>query len=103
MQQDKERKKGIFDSNYFYFFIGFAIGVIILTVYGLSKKDGEGSNSKYPQDYKIISPDLPGSLNFAGENVPLKNFEVKERIDRELIVNTYWHSSTILAIKRANR
>jgi hypothetical protein len=28
---------------------------------------------------------------------------VRERIEREFIVNTYWHSLTILAIKRANR
>lgn len=103
MQQNKERKKGIFDSNYFYFFIGFAIGVIILTVFGISKKDDDKTKSDFPQDYKIISPNIPGEMNFAGEKVPLKNFEVKERIDRELIVNTYWHSSTILAIKRANR
>ncbi len=103
MQQNKERKKRIFESNYFYFFIGFAIGVIILTVYGLSKKDGESTSVSFPQDYKIVSPNIPGEMKFSGEKVPLQNFEVKERIDRELIVNTYWHSSTILAIKRANR
>ncbi len=35
--------------------------------------------------------------------MPLENFEVYERIDREMIVNTYLHSATILALKRANR
>ncbi len=33
----------------------------------------------------------------------LENFEVYERLDREMIVNAYWHSATILALKRANR
>ena len=57
----------------------------------------------FPQGYKIISPYIPDKLVFAGEKVPMENFEVRERIDREFIVNTYFHSLTILAIKRANR
>jgi hypothetical protein len=52
---------------------------------------------------KIFSPPIPKKLDFAGENVPLENFDIFERIDREFLVNTYWHSFTILAIKRANR
>ena len=35
--------------------------------------------------------------------MPLDNFEVRERMDREFIVNTYYHSFTILAMKKANR
>ncbi len=57
----------------------------------------------FPQNYRIISPEVPKEIYFAGERIPLENFEVYERIDRELLVNTYWHSATILAIKRANR
>ncbi len=57
----------------------------------------------FPQDYKIVSPKIPGNILIFGEGVPLENFEVYERVERELLVNTYWHSSTILAIKRAAR
>lgn len=57
----------------------------------------------FPQDYKIISPKIPNSITIFGEGVPLDNFEVYERVDREVLVNTYWHSATILAIKRAAR
>ena len=35
--------------------------------------------------------------------MPVENFEVKERIEREFLVNAYWYSATIIAIKRANR
>jgi hypothetical protein len=58
---------------------------------------------EFPQGYKIITPYIPDNLKFAGERVPMDNFEVRERIEREFIVNTYFHSLTILAIKRANR
>lgn len=54
-------------------------------------------------EYKIISPKLPTELYFCGERVPLEDIEVRESLDRELIVNTYWHSATLLFIKRANR
>jgi hypothetical protein len=45
--------------------------------------------------------ELKASYSFAGEEVPLDNFDVRERLDRELNVNTYWQSSTILNIKNA--
>jgi hypothetical protein len=46
---------------------------------------------------------LPDTADFAGEAVPLDIFYVREMFDRELTVNTYWHSSTILLLKRAAR
>src|SRR5690606_4916850 len=48
-------------------------------------------------------PEFPTELSFAGERVPVENFEVYERIDREIIVNTYFHSSTIISLKRVSR
>ena len=42
-------------------------------------------------------------VSFAGEDVPLDDPEVRERLDRELTVNAYWQSSTIIMLKRANR
>ena len=63
----------------------------------------EQPDQEFPQGYKIISPKFPDYLEFAGERIPTENFEVYERIDREFLSNTYWHSSTILAIKRSNR
>jgi hypothetical protein len=46
---------------------------------------------------------LPKSISFAGETVPIHLFDVRESLDRELQVNTYWHSQTVLLLKRANR
>ena len=63
----------------------------------------ENPDELFPQDYKIISPKIPNNVTIFGEGVPLDNFEVYERVDREILVNTYWHSATILAIKRAAR
>ena len=51
----------------------------------------------------VISPTLPQSLSLFDEPVPLESFGVREALDRELVVNTYRHSSTILYLKRAAR
>src|SRR5699024_6673996 len=52
---------------------------------------------------KVRTFDIPEKLTFAGEEVPLNDIEVRERFDRELHVNAYWHSSTISSMKRAAR
>ena len=54
-----------------------------------------------PQIVKAVNLDQP--FIFCGETVPMNNFDVRERLDRELTVNTYWHSSTLLAIKTSLR
>ena len=55
------------------------------------------------QNYQIFSMPLPKNLSFAGERVPLENLLVRDKLDREILVNTYWHSNTFLYHKRANR
>jgi membrane-bound lytic murein transglycosylase D len=53
--------------------------------------------------YGVFALEIPESLKFAGENVPLENFDTRESLDRELLVNTYFHSQTLLYIKKAPR
>ena len=48
-----------------------------------------------------IIPVRPQSISFAGEEVPLYKHYVLERLDRELLVNNFWHSNSILVLKRA--
>jgi hypothetical protein len=53
--------------------------------------------------YKIKALKLPENLNFAGEAIPISKPDIKERMDRELLVNTYWQSNGLLLIKRAEK
>jgi hypothetical protein len=53
--------------------------------------------------FPAVSLDVPDSLSFAGEPVPMDIPDVYERLDKELQINTYFHSNTIFLIKRANR
>ncbi len=98
-------------SNYYYFFAGVVAGILILAMIGIYTSDKETDSKglikvqrEGNESYlRIGTPKIPANLDFAGEKVPLQNFEVKERIEREFLVNAYWYSATILGIKRANR
>lgn len=46
---------------------------------------------------------LPESVSFAGEAMPLENFDTRESLDRELTATAYRHGSTLLTVKRAGR
>lgn len=54
-------------------------------------------------DYNIYALEVPMDLNFAGEQLPLENPDIYERMDRELLVNTYWQSNGLLMFKRAQK
>ncbi len=58
---------------------------------------------KLINDYNVYAIPMPDNLNFAGELVPIENPDIRERMDRELLVNTYWQSNGLLLFKRANK
>ena len=61
------------------------------------KDNDEGQSSK------VFALKLPEIIDFAGEVVPIEFPDIKERFDKELLVNTYWQSNMLLLLKRANK
>src|SRR5690554_4523551 len=49
------------------------------------------------------SVEIPERLTFAGEEIVFDRYDRRERMDRELNSFTYFHSTTLLLFKRANR
>ena len=88
--------------------IGVGSLVIALTIFLTSsvvkKQDSAfvtySENETGPVYYSIR---VPSSIDFAGEQVPLHIDDVKERLERELLVNSYYHSNTFLMLKRMTR
>jgi membrane-bound lytic murein transglycosylase D len=81
------------------------LSVVCITLFfinAIHKSDIDPGTNTH-QNYKIRALKLPSNLNLAGERVPLEKPDVKERMDRELLVNTYWQSNGILLFKRANK
>jgi len=81
------------------------LSVLILAFlfYNAINKNETDPETSTHKTYKIQSLKLPNNLNLAGERVPLEIQDVRERMERELLVNTYWQSNGLLLIKRANK
>ena len=82
--------------------LGLFLTIAVFTSYSKEEEKKESHiestlSKSIPQIVK--SADLNRSFDLAGELVPMHNFDARERLDRELTVNTYWHSSTLLNIK----
>jgi len=75
-----------------------AVGLIGFFV---SSFKGEGDSNNGP-DQRVRSISLDKDFNFCGEKFPMDNWDVRQRLDAELLRNVYFHSQTILAVKRAN-
>ncbi len=88
--------------SYFLLLLLVVVFIIGSVVYQRTHRDVSlpGTNKQY---YKIVPLTIPDTLSLAGEPVPLDIFYVREALDRELSVNTYWHSSTLQLMKRAHR
>ena len=65
--------------------------------------DDELYQQQFNTKYGIFSILQPKTLSFAGEEIPIHSPEIWERIDKELLKNTYWQSNTMLFFKKANK
>lgn len=80
-------------------------GILIVTLcFNNAESDRDAQyNEAFRNHNQAYALELPSKLEFAGEAVPLDLFYCREALDRELLVNTYWHSNTILLLKRSAR
>jgi len=99
-------KKRMLSGNKIRFLVLIFVTVSVVYLYSFFKVDTgyeENFQEMFNRSYSVYALQLPDNIDFAGERVPMEYFDVKEHLDRELLVNTYWQSSTLLLIKRANR
>jgi len=91
------------------YFIAFGCVLVLLSIlkifsYSYSDNFSDTAYQDYFNDnYKVFSVRIPKNLTFAGEKIPATDFSVREAMERELIINTYWQSQSLLLHKRANR
>lgn len=79
--------------------------VILLVAQGFREKPVPVNSERLRDSlsYSVSSFRIPETVTFAGEKLPLENFDTKESLEREILTSAYRHSSTILIIKKANR
>ena len=94
------------NKKYFYF-LGlsvFFLAVAQLFVYSTTLKSADKLHQQqFNIKYGIFAIVQPDNLHLAGEEIPIHSSEIWERIDKELLKNTYWQSNTMLYFKRAHK
>ena len=90
-----------------FYFLGSSLLILALAqlfIYSSElRSDDELHQQHFNMKYGIFSILQPEGLNFAGEEIPTYSPEIWERIDKELLKNTYWQSNTMLFFKKANK
>lgn len=70
-----------------------------------ARSQNEPPKERYIPSYntEVTVPVLPENLDFAGERVPLENFDTRESLTREMLVTMYMHSRTSLTLLNTRR
>tara|TARA_B100001758_G_scaffold224454_1_gene215835 strand:+ start:11706 stop:12671 length:966 start_codon:yes stop_codon:yes gene_type:complete len=91
----------------YFLFLGFAVFSFVIVQLFTYSINSQPEDEIYQQHFNMkngaFSLVKPDKLDFCGEEVPLYSSEIWERIDKELLKNTYWHSNTMLYFKKANK
>lgn len=83
-------------------FFATVAGLIIINGFGNKADNGKSGTESNENTISRVYR-LPDSVSFAGERMPLDNFDTRESLEREIITTAYRHSSTILILKRSTR
>lgn len=64
---------------------------------------GQVGVTALPASIPVRVPALPATLEFAGERVPLENFDTRESLIREMLITCNMHSRTMLTLLNSRR
>lgn len=85
----------------------FIVAIVLLMIlfnFSANNPDNDKDYQKaFYKNYKIFAVDIPDTIDFSGERVETNRFDIREGIDKELLINTYWQSQTIMLFKKAYR
>ena len=83
---------------------GAFMGSLALFLFmGNTQTEEKKNQDEFMQYYRVYSLATPKTIQFAGTQISLSDFDVAERYDKEILTNVYWQSQTILMIKRSYR
>ena len=83
--------------------------IVLVSLMILISCSSKNENKSENQHEVIISspifsiPKLPQEMMFCGEKIILKDEDVRERLEREVLLNAYYHSATIGILKKSTR
>jgi len=83
--------------------VGVFVWFLIIIINHHRKLNTNFHLSYSDSNYKILGLNLPKDLSFAGERVPQNNFQIKENLEKEFIVNKSWKSTSQLLFNKSQK
>jgi membrane-bound lytic murein transglycosylase D len=81
----------------------FGLGLILFLACQTEQKTTVQSPRTILHDSPKIDYSLPDTIVFCNQVLPVSDLDFIERLDKEIVVNTFYHSSTIGIMKRSTR
>lgn len=82
------------------------IGAVAIALAYVGLRSAQSNEAPHPVEVRpsTVKPfEIPQELDFAGEGLPLTVVDVREKLDREILVNSYWQSNNLLMLKRSTK
>ncbi len=90
-----------------YFASGTILGAAVVAAIAGRGLDPGTTNVEMSDDgrphYRWHPPHTPRTMEFCGEKVPLEKWEIREKLDREVLINSYMHGTQLYILKLAGR
>ncbi len=87
----------------FFLTAGVIFPLLVFLFASMTDNDRIQRQKEFNDRYAVYAFDLPEKVDFCNERLPVEIGDVAERLDRELLVNTYWQSQTVMLLKRKTR
>jgi membrane-bound lytic murein transglycosylase D len=85
------------------FVAGALFTMFLFSQFAFKDVKAENSRSNTPDIVKWSAPAIPSDISFAGEKVPVERWDVKEKFDRELLLNYYSPGNILYLVKLSNK
>jgi len=82
---------------------GIIVIVVLITEALHFSVSVSNDDAPFNQTFKVYPVPLPDSLSFCGEKVPMNRLGIREGLEQEMLINTYFQSQSILMLKRVHR
>ena len=84
-------------------FLRLIFFLTILSSCNENKLEEKKARAVEPKSPHFTLPHLPTEIVFCNEKIILADEDTREKLDREILVNSYFQSATVLSLKRAGR
>lgn len=82
---------------------GIIVVIVFITEALHSSVSVSNDDTPFNQAFRVYPVPLPDTMSFCGERVPMNRLGVREGLEQEMLINTYYQSQSLLMLKRVHR